>query len=247
MLNIGATIPERLVGVVHRVHAAVRGVGGRDRPQRRVRRGRTGPPCPPGSARTRTCPAAAWPAVAECSPRHGHATSPADQEHPHRREDGPALLACCRPSGRTCRSAPPGSAGCRSARCSCRSGVPPSNGWAEFTLKKPPPLVPSCLIAIWTGDRAARDGLLRSPGCRGRSRSAPRGLHDALGHQHDGDEHATAAGGCRATRAHQVDPEVAELVRAWTGRSPRISATSTAMPTAADTKFWKSARSIWVR
>src|SRR5690242_18550639 len=28
------------------------------------------------------------------------------------------------------------------------SGVAFSNGWAEFTLKKPPPLVPSCLIAI---------------------------------------------------------------------------------------------------
>ncbi|MNF00986.1 hypothetical protein D3C80_1999070 [compost metagenome] len=24
-----------------------------------------------------------------------------------------------------------------------------SNGWAELTPKKPPPLVPSCLMAIW--------------------------------------------------------------------------------------------------
>ncbi len=28
-------------------------------------------------------------------------------------------------------------------------GVGFSNGWAELTLKKPPPLVPSCLMAIW--------------------------------------------------------------------------------------------------
>ena len=36
------------------------------------------------------------------------------------------------------------------------NGVPPSNGCAEFTLKNPPPLVPSCLMAIWlaTGPRA---------------------------------------------------------------------------------------------
>ena len=34
--------------------------------------------------------------------------------------------------------------------------VPFSNGIAELTLKKPPPFVPSCLIAIWeaTGPRA---------------------------------------------------------------------------------------------
>ncbi len=32
-----------------------------------------------------------------------------------------------------------------------------SNGIAELTLKKPPPLVPSCLIAIWeaAGPRAS--------------------------------------------------------------------------------------------
>src|SRR5690349_25149256 len=29
------------------------------------------------------------------------------------------------------------------------NGVGFSNGCAELTLKKPPPLVPSCLIAIW--------------------------------------------------------------------------------------------------
>jgi hypothetical protein len=36
------------------------------------------------------------------------------------------------------------------------SAVGFSNGWAELTLKNPPPFVPSCLIAIWlaTGPRA---------------------------------------------------------------------------------------------
>ncbi len=36
------------------------------------------------------------------------------------------------------------------------NGVPLSNGCAELALKKPPPLVPKCLIAIWlaAGPRA---------------------------------------------------------------------------------------------
>ena len=39
------------------------------------------------------------------------------------------------------------------------SGVGFSNGWAELMLKNPPPLVPSCLMAIWRGGRAHRDRL----------------------------------------------------------------------------------------
>ena len=34
-----------------------------------------------------------------------------------------------------------------------------SNGWAELALKKPPPLVPSCLIASWLAT-GPMDGLL---------------------------------------------------------------------------------------
>ena len=43
-----------------------------------------------------------------------------------------------------------------SASTKLASGVGFSKGWAEFTLKKPPPFVPSCLIAIWeaAGPRA---------------------------------------------------------------------------------------------
>ena len=37
-----------------------------------------------------------------------------------------------------------------------------SNGCAELTLKKPPPLLPSCLIAIQARQRAAGDELLDS-------------------------------------------------------------------------------------
>ena len=46
------------------------------------------------------------------------------------------------------------------------SGAPPSKGCAEFTLKKPPPLVPELLDGDLTRDRSSRDRLAGTPGCR---------------------------------------------------------------------------------
>ena len=46
------------------------------------------------------------------------------------------------------------------------SGVAFSNGWAELTLKNPPPFVPSCLIAICDRGRAPGDQSARSPARR---------------------------------------------------------------------------------
>ena len=48
-------------------------------------------------------------------------------------------------------------------------------------------------------------------------------------------------------RAGQVDPEVAERAPERVRAMPRMSATTTAMPTAADTKFCTVRPSIWVR
>ena len=48
------------------------------------------------------------------------------------------------------------------------SAVGFSNGIAELTLKKPPPLVPSCLMALLRGHRAERERL--SPPASGRER-----------------------------------------------------------------------------
>ena len=44
-------------------------------------------------------------------------------------------------------------------RGNSRSGVGFSKGWAELALKKPPPLVPSILMASCDADRSLRDGL----------------------------------------------------------------------------------------
>ncbi len=69
------------------------------------------------------------------------------EDDEHRREDRPALARVASPSCRTCRSAPRGITS--RSRCSKKlvSGVGFSNGWAALALKKPPPLVPSCLMA----------------------------------------------------------------------------------------------------
>ena len=71
-----------------------------------------------------------------------------------------------------------------------------SNGCAEFTLKKPPPLVPSCLMATWL-----------AAGPPGMSCSVPPStvvavgepvevLDHALADEHEGDHEATGAAGC---------------------------------------------------
>ena len=106
------------------------------------------------------------------------------------------------------------------------SGVGFSNGCAELTLKKPPPLVPSCLIAICEaagptamtllllrrllGHRVALvvlDGLTRGVELgivvldrfhQRCGRIGGEGLHHALRHQRPARESATAAAGCRA-------------------------------------------------
>ncbi len=87
-----------------------------------------------------------------------------------------------------------------------------SNGIEELTLKKPPPLVPSCLIAIWeaTGPSAR---VWLAPSSVRRGHRAGQGLQGSLGDEDQGDddrqrqEHVVEA-------ADQVLPEVAEPLAA---------------------------------
>ena len=88
-----------------------------------------------------------------------------------------------------------------------------SNGWAELALKKPPPFVPSCLIAIWlaTGPpgmdcvTSGGDGAVERRGVG----EAAEVLHDAAERQQDGDDERQRQEDPQR-RAGQVDPEVAE-------------------------------------
>ena len=113
------------------------------------------------------------------------------------------------------------------------SGVGFSNGWAELALTKPPPLVPSSLIASCDGDRPEGDRL-RGALEGGHALPARRsGLRDALP---DEDERRDERDRQQDVQhgARQVDPEVADRRSTRRRTMPRISAIAIAMPTAAD-------------
>jgi hypothetical protein len=116
-----------------------------------------------------------------------------------------------------------------------------SNGIAELTLKKPPPLVPSSLMTSCdaTGPSASVDGppvsVLKSTygdsvwmtPCETRN-SAPTTLIGSRMYS------------SVRIRSAQKLPSVFPLRRAI----PRITAATTAMPTAAETKFWTASPAI---
>ena len=141
------------------------------------------------------------------APAHAASTSERHEEHDHRDEQRPALprdpdhLAEREAQRRRDQQD-------REHSRKFDSGVGFSNGCAEFTLKKPPPLVPSCLIAICdaAGPSAMRllgrprlpsasvVGLRAAAPSRSRRRSAPRPARRGRARAR-----STAAAGCRAS------------------------------------------------
>ena len=125
------------------------------------------------------------------------------------------------------------------------SGVGFSNGWAELALKKPPPLVPSSLIASWEAI-GPREIVCWRPASvvhvGGPVARLGHALPDEDERADEGDrqqdvERRRASGRPRSCRSSST------LRRTM----PRISAIAMAMPTAADTKFWTARPSAWVR
>ena len=155
----------RVEAVVHAVDRAVRGGRGHGRPGRRRHRPEPRPPCPPCSAPCTTRPARRWPRWAELSAQIGHH----DSDHQH----GRASPRRSRPRAASVldHQAEHHDRGHRQhddrERLDSRllQGVGFSKGWAELGPKKPPPLVPSCLMATSGGDRAACDRLRLHLGC----------------------------------------------------------------------------------
>ena len=118
------------------------------------------------------------------------------------------------------------------------------SGWAELALRVPPPLVPISLIASWLAngppgiDWLAPSTVVTSSGPR-RVWMAPWLTSTTV---------KTIASGSRTrtvprTRSTQKFP----IVPARRRTSPRMRATATARPTAADTKFCTASPAIWVR
>ena len=133
-----------------------------------------------------------------------------DEQGHHRAEDHPALAAVVdhAPVGRGQRRRD--ARGSSSISTKFVSHVGFSNGIAELTLKKPPPFVPSSLIASWRGDRA-RARTSAQAGQPVASTEPPRVCSDALGDQEQRRRRPRSAAGRRA-RAREVDVEVAELL-----------------------------------
>ena len=95
-----------------------------------------------------------------------------------------------------------------------------SNGWAELALKKPPPFVPSSLIASWLatgppGSSASRPGRVVA------SREAVEVLDDALARRARARRRTPAAAGC-ARRPRTGRPRSCRSCRSGARARPRI-------------------------
>ena len=122
-----------------------------------------------------------------------------------------------------------------------------SKGCAALALKKPPPLVPSILIATWLATGPSAIVCFAPSSVRGVDIGAER-LRDAL--PDVGTARQTgcrAAAARRACNARDIDPERCRSVRADARENPRMIAMAIAMPVAAERKFWWVRPSIWVR
>ena len=124
-----------------------------------------------------------------------------------------------------------------------------SNGWAELVLKKPPPFVPSCLMAIWlaTGppgiDWVTSAATAASTGVASVS---PRKFCTTP--PSDSRMATTNDSGSRMRNVVRVrSTQKLPSVRRPRRTMPRMIATTTAIPAAADTKFCTAKPTICVR
>ena len=120
-----------------------------------------------------------------------------------------------------------------------------SNGWAEFALKNPPPLVPSSLMASWLA--TGPPGIVCCPPasvlttwvCRSKFWMVPPTIRMTAPTMEIGSRIRRVP----RTRSTQKLPSSPVLRRA----RPRMKAIATAMPTAADTKFCTARPAICTR
>ena len=154
----------------------------------------------------------------------------------------PCPAAGCRAWCRAVRVRHTGISSSRKISTGWSTGVGFSYGWAEFALKKPPPLVPSCLIASWLA--TGPPGRVWVPPAMvmmiGRVRSSGSRRRAAAGWRRPADRGNSTRSVIR-TRSTQKLPR-SPVRRA---ANPRSRAAATAMPTAAETKFWTARPAAW--
>ena len=134
----------------------------------------------------------------------------------------------------------------RSEKISSRfvNGVGFESGWAELALSVPPPLVPSSLIASWLAN--GPPGIAWVAPVEVRASVNPSKLWIAPR------ETSTSAttidnGSSRRVTARVRSAQKLPIVSLRRRVMPRTSAIATAIPTAAETKFWTASPLICVR
>ncbi len=224
---------------MHAIHRAAAGVGGHGGEQRRVGDTEPGFLALHVSARLTRRSSALNPQLwrgSDCRPaRSGSRRKRQSGTSPRRRRRWPSLGACLRPSFRRCRSARRGSRKSGTSASRLLNGVGFSNGCAEFALKKPPPLVPSCLIASWeaTGPCAM---ICLAPSTVVTVGVRIQVLDHALRYSR-ADSATIEIGSSTYTVARVTSTQKLPMVRFSWRAKPRIRAIATAMPAAADAKF----------
>jgi hypothetical protein len=120
-----------------------------------------------------------------------------------------------------------------------------SNGCAELALKKPPPFVPSCLMASCEATGPPRTSWLPPAtvviaSCGRKFWMTPPATRRIAATNAMGRRIRTLAR-TRSDQKFPTRPSVSDR------ENPRTSAMATAMPTAPETKFWTASPIIWSR
>ena len=172
-------------------------------------------------------------------------TAPIDEDQPPSRRRSSSPGAGSRRSGRRCRSARTGITQDREHLEPVRERCRVLERVGGVGVEEAAAVGAQLLDPLLRGDRAVGDRLLRALERRDRLRAVPR-LRDALP-----DEDERADDGDRQQdvqdAARQVDPEVADRLRASSRSRPRISATAIARPVAADVKLRTASMPAWMR
>ena len=198
---------------------------------------------PPVSRRRRGCGPRPRAAPESRAARRRRRRRRRDDEHQHHRDvEGPALAPVADHPPEGVRSGRPGSSGSAAARgsSSARSG---SRTGRRVDVEEAAAVGAELLDRLLGGDRP--DG--HASGCRRRAwrrRGSRRGSGSRPGRRGPGRRGTRSAAGCRAserTRSTQKLPSAWALRRRCRGsRRP-----ATAIPTAAETKFWTARPAIW--
>ena len=240
---------QRHEAVMHGVDGAAGSIGGDGREERRNWRCRSGPPCLPYCRRpaARSAPdrheARRRPDCRRPRPNRRSPT-PARNSSAHHREDRPALALDCRPCGRTHWSAPRRCEKISTIWTRLVSAFGILEGMGRIGVEEAAAIGAHHLDDFLRGDRALRDqSAWRLPASSRRYRRPDSAACPAR--RRTGRRRSRSAAGRRACSGSDR-PRNCRSPCAERRAKPRISATASAMPVAAETKLCTVSPAIWI-